>query len=132
MKRALSAAAVYFLALFALGFVLGTMRVLFVAPSIGVLRATLLEVPIMLSAAFFSLPLGGSALASSPHPVGALGDGAVVSCAAGAVRDAGRRCPIRANASRNMGGSGYIRRLIGLTAQIITAMMPLFVGRNGR
>ena len=44
MKRALIAATVYFLALFALGFILGTMRVLFVAPSIGVLRASLAEV----------------------------------------------------------------------------------------
>lgn len=53
MKRALTAATVYFLALFALGFVLGTIRVLFVAPQIGVLAATLLEVPLMLAAALF-------------------------------------------------------------------------------
>ncbi len=52
MKRALIAATVYVLILFALGFVLGTIRVLFVAPGIGVLRATLMEVPLMLTAAY--------------------------------------------------------------------------------
>ena len=50
MKRPLIAATIYFLMLFALGFVLGTIRVLFVAPMLGVLSATLLEVPLMLRA----------------------------------------------------------------------------------
>jgi hypothetical protein len=53
MNRALTAATVYFLTLFALGFLLGSIRVLFVAPQIGVLGATLLEVPLMLAAASF-------------------------------------------------------------------------------
>lgn len=52
MKRALAAASAYFLALFALGFALGTIRVLFAAPRIGELAATLAEVPVMLAAAF--------------------------------------------------------------------------------
>jgi hypothetical protein len=54
MKRAMIAATVYFLALFALGFVLGTIRVLAVAPRIGELAATLAEVPLMLAAAYFT------------------------------------------------------------------------------
>lgn len=53
MNRPLTAASVYFLTLFTLGFILGTIRVLFVAPRIGELAATLLEVPLMLGAAFF-------------------------------------------------------------------------------
>lgn len=53
MKRALIAASAYFLTLFALGFALGTIRVLAVAPRIGELAATLAEVPVMLAAAFF-------------------------------------------------------------------------------
>ena len=52
MQRALIAATVYFLALFALGFVFGTARVLFVAPRFGELAATLAEVPLMLIAAY--------------------------------------------------------------------------------
>lgn len=54
MTRALTAASAYFLALFTLGFVLGTIRVLFVVPHFGVLAATLAEVPVMLMAAFFA------------------------------------------------------------------------------
>lgn len=54
MKRALVAGTVYFLALFALGFLLGTIRVILVAPSVGAFAAVLAEIPIMLTAAFFS------------------------------------------------------------------------------
>lgn len=54
MKRAAIAATAYFLALFALGFLLGTFRVLLVAPRTGVGLATLIETPVMLAAAFFA------------------------------------------------------------------------------
>lgn len=53
MKHALIAATVFFLAMFALGFVLGTIRVTFVAPRFGELSATLAELPLMLIAAFY-------------------------------------------------------------------------------
>ena len=53
LKRAMIAGTVYFLALVALGFVLGAIRVMFVAPRFGQLAATSAEVPIMLAAAFF-------------------------------------------------------------------------------
>jgi hypothetical protein len=54
MKRALSAATVYFLMLFTLGFLLGTLRVTLIAPRFGVLAATAAEVPVMLTAAYFT------------------------------------------------------------------------------
>ncbi len=54
MKRAIIASTTFFLALFALGFALGTVRVLLVAPRFGQLAATFAEVPLMLIAAFFS------------------------------------------------------------------------------
>ena len=53
MIRALTIATAYFLALFALGFALGTVRVMFVTPRLGPLTATFAEAPIMLIAAFF-------------------------------------------------------------------------------
>ena len=52
MRRALVAGTVYFLALFALGFLLGTIRVVFVAPRFGQVIGTLAEVPVMLAAAY--------------------------------------------------------------------------------
>jgi heme/copper-type cytochrome/quinol oxidase subunit 4 len=42
----------YFAAVFGLGFLLGAARVLVVAPAVGVLPATLIELPIMLIAAW--------------------------------------------------------------------------------
>jgi hypothetical protein len=45
---------VYFVALFSLGFVLGTIRVVFIAPRFGALAGTIVEVPIMLVAAFWA------------------------------------------------------------------------------
>jgi hypothetical protein len=54
--RALLAATVYFLILFSLGFALGTVRVMVVAPRVGVLIATVMEVPVMLVAAYLICP----------------------------------------------------------------------------
>lgn len=54
MKRALLGASVYFLALFSLGFALGTIRVVVIAPRFGVLAGTIAEVPIMLIAALWT------------------------------------------------------------------------------
>lgn len=48
------AATVYFVALFALGFVLGTIRTLFVVPRLGLLAATAVEVPVMLAAGWLA------------------------------------------------------------------------------
>lgn len=52
LKRALISGTLYFLALFSLGFVLGTIRVMFIAPRLGELAATLAEAPVMLAAAY--------------------------------------------------------------------------------
>ena len=50
--RAAAAGAVYFLVLFLLGFVLGAIRVLVIAPRFGDLPAVLLELPLMLVASW--------------------------------------------------------------------------------
>jgi hypothetical protein len=53
IECALFAATVYFLALFATGFAFGTVRVLVVEPRLGALAATASEVPLMLIVAYF-------------------------------------------------------------------------------
>jgi len=53
VKRSLIAATVYFLTVFIAGFVLGSFRVVYVAPRFGELAATLIEAPFMVGAAFF-------------------------------------------------------------------------------
>jgi hypothetical protein len=49
----LKAGAAYFAILFSLGFILGTVRVLAVIPRIGEFAATLLELPLILTASWF-------------------------------------------------------------------------------
>jgi hypothetical protein len=52
MTRAFLAGTIYFAVLFAIGFVLGTARVMLVAPRLGEIGATVLELPFMLIASW--------------------------------------------------------------------------------
>jgi len=52
MRKAVFAGAAYFVAVFSLGFLLGVLRVLVVAPRLGVGGAVLLELPVMLTASW--------------------------------------------------------------------------------
>jgi hypothetical protein len=54
MATALRAGIAYFLIVFAIGFVLGTVRVLVVAPQFGATHAVLIELPIMLTASWIA------------------------------------------------------------------------------
>jgi hypothetical protein len=53
MSRALLVATIYFVLVFAVGFGLGTVRVMLVVPWLGAFAATLIEIPLMLAFAFF-------------------------------------------------------------------------------
>jgi hypothetical protein len=50
----LQAGTVYFAIVFAFGFLFGTLRVLFVAPSVGETRAVLIELPLMLAVSWYA------------------------------------------------------------------------------
>lgn len=53
MSRPLRAGLDYFASVFALGFLLGTVRVFALAPQLGAWRATLVELPVMLAASWW-------------------------------------------------------------------------------
>ena len=53
MRISLRAGFVYFVIVFTIGFILGSIRVLVVAPRSGELMAVLIELPLMLTAAWF-------------------------------------------------------------------------------
>ncbi len=52
--RIIGAAATYWTVVFALGFILGAIRVTWVIPMVGLIPATLLELPIILTASWFA------------------------------------------------------------------------------
>jgi ABC-type uncharacterized transport system permease subunit len=65
VRRALAAGAIYFVAVFAAGFVLGVLRTLWVAPMVGPMLAVAVELPLILAVAWIAcvrvlrrLPLG--------------------------------------------------------------------------
>jgi hypothetical protein len=132
MKRALTATTFYFLALFALGFVLGTIRVLFVGPQIGDLGATLLEVPLMLTAAFFLCRWAVGRWQVSP----ALATRWAIMLwflvllllfeTLLGIALFGRTL------AETWAGLATPAGLVGLTAQIIAALLPLLIGRDRR
>lgn len=132
MKRALAAASAYFLALFALGFILGTIRVIFVAPRVGELAATIAEVPVMLVAAYFICrwairrwqvpPAIGARLAMVPWFLALL---FAFEALLGATMF-GR------SIAQQWAALGSPAGLIGISAQIIAALLPLFVSKGDR
>jgi len=54
MKKILHYSSLYFVIVFSVGFVLGTIRVIYLVPYVGEHTAELLEMPLMLLACFFS------------------------------------------------------------------------------
>ncbi len=131
MKRALVAGTVYFLTLFALGFALGTVRVTLIEPRIGALAATAAEVPVMLAAGFLACrwivdrwgvsAAGGPRLAMALWFIGLL----LVSETVLGAALFGR------SGAQQWAALGAPAGLLGLSAQIVAASLPLFVRRAG-
>lgn len=132
MKRALIAATVYFLVLFALGFALGTVRVLFVAPRTGVLGATLAEVPLMLVAAFLMCrwATGRWEVPTSLFARWAMALWFLVLL--GMFETLVGVALFGRTLAGTWAGLATPAGLIGLIAQTIAALLPLVVGRIGR
>jgi hypothetical protein len=68
MRRAIVAGILYFAAVFAIAFCLGTVRVLLVAPRLGETLAVLLELPVVLWASWACCGALVTRLAVSPRP----------------------------------------------------------------
>jgi hypothetical protein len=127
--RVMRAAAVYWAMIFALGFVLGTARVLWIAPAIGLVPATALELPVMLGASWlaagwlvrrFALAPGREALAAG--------------CAAFALLMAAE-CALAAGLSGEspaqwLTGLAAPHALLGLAGQVVFALLPWWRARR--
>jgi hypothetical protein len=127
----LRAAIAYWAVVFALGFVLGTIRVLWLAPQVGMLPATLIELPVMLGASWlasgwllrrFEIAGGGEALA-----VGLLAF--VLLMAAEYALGVGM---MGLTVGQWLADFGQPHAAVGLTGQIVFALMPWWRVRGVR
>lgn len=130
MSRTFTSATVYCLALFALGFVLGTIRVLFLAPQIGEMGATLVEVPVMLGAAFFLCRWVVGRWLVSPELAARWGMAFWFLVLLFLLETLVGVALFGRTMSDTLAGLATPAGLIGLTAQVIAALLPLFVGRR--
>ena len=130
MKRALAAAALYFLLIFLLGMALGTIRVLLVEPRVGALGSVLLELPFMLGASwlvcgrlihYLSVPAQVSARAAMGGVAFLLLMGAELGLSLFAVGGTARE---------HFANYGQAAPLIGLLGQLVFAAFPLFRRRR--
>ncbi len=78
--RILKAAVLYFALVFAAGFVLGTLRVLWIVPSLGTRTAELAEIPIMLVVMILAARWSARRLSLPPNAGARLGAGLLALC----------------------------------------------------
>jgi hypothetical protein len=122
--RIAGAAIAYWAVVFALGFVLGTIRVLWLAPRVGIMPATALELPVMVGASWiasgwlirrFAIVNGGQALA-----VGALAFAILM------VAECALAVTLMAQSPAQwLSGLAAPHGLLGLAGQGAFAVMPL-------
>lgn len=132
MKRALLAATAFFTMLFALGFVLGTFRVLFVAPQVGPLVAVLAEVPVMLFAAVYACRW---TVRRWRVPTSLMIRGAMVVwflMLLAAFETTLGKLLFERTLAEQAAVLTTTAGLVGISAQIVAALLPLFIGRRHR
>lgn len=123
------AAAAYWAIIFALGFVLGTVRVVWLAPAVGLLPATALELPVMLGASWWA---AGRVL----RRFGIMGGGAAL--AMGALAFAlllGAECGLAVvllgeSPGAWLAGLAVPHALLGLAGQVMFALIPWWRARS--
>lgn len=127
--RVIGAAAAYWGMVFALGFVLGSVRVLWIAPALGLLAATALELPVMLGASWiasgwlvrrFALGAGGEALAAGALAFALL---MAAECALAVVLS--DQTP-----AQWLAGLAEPHAALGLAGQVVFALMPWWRARG--
>jgi hypothetical protein len=122
--RSLMAGAAYFLIVFAFAFALGVLRITFVVPAIGVVLATLVELPFTLAASWVTCAwLGRHWRISSMAEAGIMGASAFVFLmsaeSAGAILIFGRTL------RDHVGSYGTVAGALGLAGQIAFGFVPV-------
>jgi len=132
VARALAAGAAYFGLVFALGFVLGTVRELMVVPRLGPIAPVLIEVPLMLTASFGAARVVARRLAVPDAAGERLAMGAVAFVLLIAAETLTGLLLMGRSPGEQLAGYGTPRGAIGLAAQIAFALIPLVSGPTKR
>lgn len=121
--RVLKAAATYWAIVFSVGFALGTVRVLWVIPRIGLVPATLLELPLILAGSWFAagwlVRRFGITRAGEALTVGALAFAILMAAECALAGVLSGQSPAQWFASL-----GQPNALLGLAGQVVFALLP--------
>ena len=128
--RIAGAGLAYWAVVFALGFVLGTIRVLWLAPLVGLLPATALELPVILGASWLA-----SGWLMQRFGIASAGEGLAVGCLAFALLMAAE-CALAVammgqTPAQWLTGQRQTHALLGLTGQVAFALMPRWRATHG-
>jgi hypothetical protein len=128
-RSILHAALAYWAAIFALGFALGTVRTLWLAPALGELAAVALELPVMLGAsAWAAHRLTRRHAIAAPGPALAMGALAFALLLAAELALA---LALGRSAGEWLASLGEPPGLLGLAGQVAFALMPLALRPRG-
>jgi hypothetical protein len=126
----LKAGALYFTLVFAAGFALGTIRVLWIVPALGARAAELMEAPLMLGVSFLAARWVARRLRLPPVTAARLGTGFI---ALGFLLAAefGVALPLRGLTLREYVASrDPVAGMVYLVSLLLFALMPLWVARR--
>lgn len=128
--RVIEAGAAYAAIVFAIGFVLGALRVFLVAPRVGALAATLIELPLLLPAAWLvaRFLVGRFAIASEIAQRLAMG---VVGLALLMTLEGLLGLALGRSIHSQLAGMTTAAGLAGLLGQIAFGLMPLLARQRG-
>lgn len=125
MKKAAAAGVLYFAIVFAAGFVLGAVRVAFLAPAVGETPATLIELPVILGASWAACAFVVRRLGVAARPAPRLVMGAVAFALLIAAEIGLGLGLMNRNFAAQMQEMTSTPGLIGLAGQALFAMFPV-------
>ena len=130
MSNALRAGVVYFLAVFAIGFVLGAIRVTFVIPRIGALAAVCIEVPVMLALAWLVCAAIVRRFAVPPTVAARLAMGGIAFALLMLAELALAVLLFGRTPAQHWGRYHGLAEQVGLAGQVAFALFPLWIARR--
>jgi hypothetical protein len=128
MQQALKAGIAYFAIVFAAGFLLGTLRVMALAPLFGETAAVLLELPVMLAVSWVACRWSVRKFAVPPQPAPRLLMGASAFVLLMIAEALLAIILFKQSPAQFLAGFGHLAGQLGLAGQLAFAAMPAIEG----